>query len=213
MNNLISSLIKTKFIVRIFPAVEADDIHFMLLELSQKDLEEHAEDMKYPMKLMDDELKTPYDRNFKGKFEPFRSKDMQQISLQLIEETIQRDELMQLLICMFPMHNLYEINDIETKHEETSLYEFFSQNSIIPTLERKQEFNAINALKNYFGERQGFLYAFKNYYTSWLTIPAGLGILISLMSFYQNTWISLWSYGFAIFMSFWITLFDLKSLH
>jgi hypothetical protein len=108
---------------------------------------------------------------------------------------------------MFPVHNLYEINNIETKHAETSIYEFISQNSFFPTLERKLEFNAINALQNYFGERHGFLYAFKNFYTCWLTIPAGLGLVLFIISVIQNTWISLWSYAFAIFMSLWITFF------
>lgn len=86
------------------------------------------------------------------------------------------------------------------------MYEFFSQNSFVPTMERKEEFNAINALKNYFGERQGFLYAFKNYYTAWLTVPALLGIVLTVESFISGEYISLLSYAFAIFMSLWITM-------
>ena len=206
LNNLISSLIKSNFIVRLFPAVESEDVFYLLLELSQEDLETNAEDLKYPMKYINENLKTPYDISLKSKFEPFRSKDIQTIMEMIIDETIQRDELEKMMISMFPMHNLYEINIIETKHSDTSLYEFFSQNSLIPTLERKEEFNAINALKNYFGERQGFLYAFKNYYTAWLTIPALLGILLSIESFISGEYISIYSYVFAIFMSLWITM-------
>lgn len=34
----------------------------------------------------------------------------------LIDENVQRDELEQLMIQRFPVHNLYEINTIETLH-------------------------------------------------------------------------------------------------
>lgn len=77
---------------------------------------------------------------------------------------------------------------------------------MVPTLERREEFNALNALKNYLGERHGFLYAFKNYYTAWLTIPALLGILLTIESLMTGEYISLHSYLFGIFMSLWITM-------
>ena len=72
---------------------------------------------------------------------------------------------------------------------------------------RYQEFHAISSIKNYLGERWGFQYAFSQFYTAWLVIPATLGLICTLYQIFTNDHITLWSFAYAICMSFWITIF------
>ena len=62
-------------------------------------------------------------------------------------------------------------------------------------------------MKNYFGERIGFLYQFNFFYTSWLIIPAGLGLGVTIRDIYYKEFISLWSYLYSTSLSLWITIF------
>ena len=42
------------------------------------------------------------------------------------------------------------------------------------------QYNEISTVKNYFGEKIGFFYAFMSYYTVWLLIPAIGGLALTL---------------------------------
>ena len=75
---------------------------------------------------------------------------------------------------------------------------------------KPNEYHAFTAIKNYLGERWGFIYAFKNFYTTCLILPAIYGGLCTLYVMQTGNYITLQSYGFAIFMMIWITLFQEK---
>ena len=65
----------------------------------------------------------------------------------------------------------------------------------------------LTAIKNYFGEKVGFIYAFVYFYTIALSIPAFLGALASLRQYQIDSLITLWSFAYALVISVWITVF------
>ena len=63
-----------------FPAVEDPNfMYYLTLNFSQETLEKNAEEMHYQMKLVNFPIKYKYLKIFKDKYEPFRSKDKQEI--------------------------------------------------------------------------------------------------------------------------------------
>ena len=69
------------------------------------------------------------------------------------------------------------------------------------------DFVQLTAIKNYFGEKVGFHYAFVNFYNIYFTIPAILGLLTSLRQYTNGSFITLWSFAYALAISVWITIF------
>lgn len=130
------------------------------------------------MKMMEFSLKFKYNRTNKNMFDPFRSKDIQAIYMEIIRKVINVDELTRkkILIKIFSVHDMGAHSDIEDKHAQTSWWSIIKQNFLD---HKYQEYNAATSIKNYLGERWGFIYAFKYFYTSWLLIPAVMGIFCS----------------------------------
>jgi len=71
-----------------------------------------------------------------------------------------------------------------------------------------QEYHAVTSIKNYLGERWGFQYAFMNFYTCWLIIPAMAGTICQLIIVSTSNWFSLYSFLYSILVSFWLTFFQ-----
>lgn len=42
------------------------------------------------------------------------------------------------------------------------------------------QFHEVSSVKNYYGEKIGFLYAWTSFYISWLSIPAIAGIALMI---------------------------------
>lgn len=42
------------------------------------------------------------------------------------------------------------------------------------------QFSELSTIKNYYGEKVGFYYAYMSYYTAWLAIPAGVGLALTI---------------------------------
>jgi hypothetical protein len=82
------------------------------------------------------------------------------------------------------MHEFYEIYDIKRKYEVSGLKrlipitvpmikEFYSEGP-------EMNYAELSSVKNYFGEKIGFYFAWMTFYTSCLLIPGVLGIAISI---------------------------------
>ena len=162
--------------------------------------------MQYPIKLMEENLKMQFIRSQKHKFEPFRTKDMQDIYKRIIEKTLPLDELERsnILLSILCIHDCNAIDDIDFKIYQTSPWIFLKENYKEHSC---YEFHATTALKNYFGERIGFLFQFQYFLTSWMLIPAGLGLIVTIRDIYMLEYISLWSYIYSTSISLWITIF------
>jgi hypothetical protein len=81
------------FTVRMFPVCGAKKEFWITLELDIEDLEEQAEIMQYPMKMMEHLLKFPFNRGQKNLFETFRSRDIQAIIFAIINKVINLKDL------------------------------------------------------------------------------------------------------------------------
>lgn len=73
---------------------------------------------------------------------------------------------------------------------------------------RPQQYFAITAIKNYFGERWGFQYAFMDFYTTWLFVPSFFGFLVTIKMYTTKQDFSLWNFWYSILVSIWITFFE-----
>ena len=94
-------------------------------------------------------------------------------------------------------------NDIEQKYSETSIKDFLVQNFWDRS---PQEYHAITAIKNYFGERIGFHYAFMTFYNCWLIVPS-IGSLIYGL-FYLLKWETQFAaFCFSLGICLWMTMF------
>jgi hypothetical protein len=72
-----------------FSAVEdPNKVYYLLLDMSQEDLEKVAEESQYYMKLVNESIKYKYTKTFKEKYEPFRSKDRQELMSYVLEKQI-----------------------------------------------------------------------------------------------------------------------------
>lgn len=80
------------------------------------------------------------------------------------------------------MHDFYGIHEIKTKWENKSKI-FLQPITIIGqfyTESIKFEFAELSSIKNYFGEKIGFYFAWMSFYTSWILIPSILALAITI---------------------------------
>lgn len=226
---MVDTLVNLSFQVRMFPAVN-DSIpefvlnwlkskclkrkatlkpnytYYIMLDLPQEKLEEFAEKQQYELKLLESDLKITYDSRQKKLFEPFRTKDINEIYLSEIEKALNISEYQRkkTLIRYQFIHDMNEWSDIEEKFRETTINGFLSQNYYDGDY---QEYHALTAIKNYLGERWGFQYAFMYFYTSWLITPAVGGFICFLWQIKTSESINLMSFSFSILITFWMTYF------
>ena len=92
---MISTLVKSNFIVRMFESIEDSQemLYYITVELTEEDLESKAEQLEYKVKLLDSDLKFKYIIASKEIYEPLRSKDINEIYFELIKKVIPLDDL------------------------------------------------------------------------------------------------------------------------
>jgi len=81
-------------------------------------LEQQAELLEYPMKMMECNLKFKYNVSQKHRFDPFRSKDIQEIIDKIVSKVVNVDELIRkrILLGTFLVHDMNAISDVEDKY-------------------------------------------------------------------------------------------------
>ena len=81
-----------------------------MVELKQSNLELYAHRLQYEIKLLDKDLKFRYNRNQKEVYEPFRSKDVIEIYLKIINKAMPLSELTRkgALMRWICIHNMNE---------------------------------------------------------------------------------------------------------
>ena len=130
--------------------------------------------------------------------------------MNLIKHILNTDSLIEqhILVQIIPMHDFYGIHEIKSKWEHNSSF-WLQPIFILTQLYResmKFEFTELSAIKNYFGEKVGFYYAWMSFYTAWLLIPAILGLAVTvyqIISAVDNIFTSLYSLCVCI----WVTIF------
>lgn len=116
LNSIIDTLIKHDFTLRMFQAANNQEsssfkFYYIVLDMDLSDLENFAEQLEYPMMLIDSQLKYRYMKGLKQKYEPFRSKDIQEIFMKIITKSLPVYDLkIKGIICdLFLIHNMNEI--------------------------------------------------------------------------------------------------------
>lgn len=113
----------------------------------------------------------------------------------------------------FPMHKRNQVKQIQEsfKHYRSRLLSSFRASG--PAFQK--HFQPINMIKNYYGEKYAFEYAYLMHYQSWLFVPSFLGLLLFFyqVSRYLETGDfklaldSEMNAPFGLFVSIWATLF------
>jgi Calcium-activated chloride channel len=67
-------------------------------------------------------------------------------------------------------------------------------------------YTELGAIKNYFGEKVGFQYAWLSFYTVWLTLPAAAGIALTIFQIVKGVDTPLTTV-YALFVCIWVTVF------
>lgn len=79
------------------------------------------------------------------------------------------------------------------------MWQFFKEGS-------HYDYNELSAIKNYFGEKIGFHYAWVSFYTAWLIIPVIGGIAITIYQIITGVDTSLTSL-YSLLICIWVTIF------
>ena len=80
------------------------------------------------------------------------------------------------------MHDFYGIHEIRDKWENKSRF-WLQPITIIRQFyveAIKFEYTELSSIKNYFGEKTGFYFAWMSFYTSWILIPSILGFILTI---------------------------------
>lgn len=149
------------------------------------------------IKLNNVEAKRIFDPLQKWLYEPFRSKDIQKIMLSRLSRLINMQQLRKqsIILSVLVMHDLFGLHEIKTRWWRTADPTNKTRRKCCPSslllqplplmsqLYRESmifQFSELSSIKNYFGEKVGFYYAYMSYYTVWLLVPAICGLALTI---------------------------------
>jgi len=90
---------------------------YVLLDMSWEDIKEEAEDMMFPVKMIQHSAKVPFTTKMKdNEVVPFLIKDKQEIIIRKFDKLFSINDLTKnkVLLKIFPLHNFKELNKVET---------------------------------------------------------------------------------------------------
>lgn len=158
-------------------------------------------------------VKAPFNKNFSQKFNQFDSTGRIEIITEILKQEIDFDYYQQqgIIESHFPLHKAQTVEAIQASldHFRFRLTLGFLNGSFIKYME------PLNMIKNYYGEKYAFEYAFLMHYQAWLLFPSIVGFLVfcgSAVEYFQTGSMkeSLDSTGNGIFglvCAIWATLF------
>lgn len=99
-----------------FPSLDIN-VYYIALKMDQKELESEAKYIEIKIKLVGIDSKRVFDPQQKGLFEPFRTKDIQQIMLSKLARLVNMKLLMKkdIIISVIPMHDFFGIHEIKQR--------------------------------------------------------------------------------------------------
>ena len=68
------------------------------------------------------------------------------------------------------------------------------------------EYTELSSIKNYFGEKTGFYFAWMSFYTSWLLIPSFFGFILTIYQIISNV-DNIWTSVYSVTVCIWVTIF------
>eukprot|EP00750_Incisomonas_marina_P024438 INCI5116.1.p1 GENE.INCI5116.1~~INCI5116.1.p1 ORF type:complete len:1950 (-),score=259.30 INCI5116.1:876-6725(-) len=184
-----------------FPLLEPRK-SFVLVSCHLNIIAKYAEELGFEKKLVLTVDRLPFRVRAKSMFEPFRSRDRQEVIFRIMTRTIKLQSYLtitsahsgpcrffgtcltqedHLMVGCFPMHNLQACSEIRHLMRERV-------NGLLYPLNRfweyiiespKNEFYIVNLLAGYMGEKAAIFYHFLSFYTVWLVWIAIPGFAVS----------------------------------
>jgi hypothetical protein len=195
--------------------VEAKSM-WCLIDMTEADLIEEADEMDFLVKMIDLSAKVPYNKHVlkPEQIVPFMVKDRQEIVCKRFDKLFSINYLMttKVLLDIFPLHDFKGIHTIyRTLAPDSSsslhwLYKYvphvFRNLSDWLFEDMNTKFAYLTAQKNYFGEKRTIINAFFDFYAAWFLFPAVLAVPLIV---YQYRFVEDTQYCmlFAIFVAFW----------
>ena len=104
--------------------------YWITLQLEMDELMTYAEKLEYEMKLMEGQLKFRFISQLVHKYEPFRSKDIQEITKIVLKQLVNIEQLkdLKVVIDYYNIHDMMAISDLESKVSQTTWITFFKEN-------------------------------------------------------------------------------------
>ncbi len=126
----------------------------------------------------------PFSAVKRGQFEPFRSKDIQRITLEYLLDYID----FHMLTSSKVLQGIVLLHDRKEQQRIVDLWRRGKCKCPMPVgmvmrMYRENEFinyPEFTCIRNYFGEMRAFYYAWVSFYTSWLFIPIIPGLVLML---------------------------------
>ena len=158
--------------------------------------------MNLQTKLMDSYDLQPFQTQFQNIFEPFRSRQRQEIIESHLKRIMILDELVkqQILSQHYRMHTFGGIEKIKAQWLRGRWYWPQPLCQIGDLLQSEsQNFTSVTVLRLYFGEKISFFFAWKSYLTCTLLVIAIPGLVLQVYIIYQNDYV-------PKFLPYWVFL-------
>lgn len=164
--------------------------YLIMLKMDNDTLSRECAQLGLQMKLVDSYLYQPYDEKRKTEFEPFRSLQRQQIAISVMKKFIDLELLKEQKVISdyFRMHTVAgaeKLRDIWLVKPRWYWPQPLPQMMDYITENKNHTYSAINAMKQYFGEKISFYFAFASFLTCSLLFLALPGAALQIYLFYR----------------------------
>ncbi|KAM3134186.1 hypothetical protein pb186bvf_013704 [Paramecium bursaria] len=187
LNMQISILLNYNFEVYIMKSYLDKGFYFLMLSHKEGILLEQAEKMNLQAKLMDSYDLEQFKKDYANLFEPFRSRQRQQVILDHFLRSLNykefiKKEIFQPYYLMHKEAALHKIQQLWLGWYPKQWYkpsplnlmsDYFSEG-------QQQKFTSISTLRLYFGEKISFYFGWKSYITCWQLILGLPGLILQL---------------------------------
>eukprot|EP00347_Sterkiella_histriomuscorum_P001432 403372059 len=165
---------------REFRSALNESMVIIVIYFSNELLDQMAEIYGLPVRLLDENQAIQFKDHAEENYEQFQARQKQFLMMKVFEQEIDIDYYTKngVIVDHFPLHDKFK-ETIATSWEKYRFKLFFG----FITGRYKHYFQPIHFIASYYGEKQGFYFAWHMFYTSWLMIPAipGLALFIYQM--------------------------------
>lgn len=157
---------------------------YLMIKMNEQKMESECASNAIKIKLLNAYGHQIYDPTRKVDFEPFRSRQRQEITLTSLNKLIDIQQLKDIGILkdVYTMHTVSGVHRIKELWFNKKWYWPEPLASISEYLKEGKDMNftAITTLRTYFGEKVAFYFAWVSFYTSFLLLLAVPGVAISI---------------------------------
>jgi len=191
MDFYLQILIQASFDVYLAPGIY-NGTYLVMLKMDDETLSRECTQLGLKMKLLNSYLYEPYDYKRKTEFEPFRSLQRQQIATSVIKKFVDLDLLkdQKVISDFFRMHTAAGSQKLREIWSSKSCWYWpqpLGQLKDFLTENKNHNYTAINSMRQYFGEKISFYFAFSSFFTCSLLLLAVPGIALQGYLLFSST--------------------------